>query len=79
MQVLKSILYGLLLCCSCWASAQDYDFFVERNDDTEHLFDAAYPKITTEYSVLHNLFFKMIVGKFTIILLIKPISSAIKC
>ena len=58
MQVLKSILYGLLLCCSCWASAQDYDFFVERDDDTEYLFDAAYPKITTDYPVLHNLFFQ---------------------
>lgn len=58
MQILKSILYSLMLCCFCWASAQNYDFFVESHDDTEDMFDAAYPKITTDYSVLHNLFFQ---------------------
>ena len=58
MRVLNIILYVLLICCSCLASAKDYDFFAEDHDKTESMFDAAYPQIKTDYSILHNLFFQ---------------------
>lgn len=40
------------------ASAKDYDFFAEDHDVMESMFDAAYPQIKTDYSILHNLFFQ---------------------
>ncbi|QER41150.1 hypothetical protein F2A31_10370 [Acinetobacter suaedae] len=50
---------GLLLLCSCYTYAEDYDFFAEVKDDTEALFDSAYPQqIKTDYSIMHNLFFQ---------------------
>lgn len=39
--------------------AGDYNFFTEVNDDTEEMFDSAYPQQEkTDYSILHNLFFQ---------------------
>ena len=48
-----------ILCFSCICHAGDYNFFTEVNDDTEEMFDSAYPQQEkTDYSILHNLFFQ---------------------
>ena len=48
-----------ILFFSCACHAGDYNFFTEVNDDTEEMFDSAYPQQEkTDYSILHNLFFQ---------------------
>jgi len=47
-----------VLCISLAVSAEEYNFFTDMGDDTEALFDAAYPEMKTEYSMLHNSFFQ---------------------
>ena len=48
-----------ILFFSCACHAGDYNFFTEVNDDTEEMFDSAYPQqVKTDYSILHNLFFQ---------------------
>ena len=79
MRVLNIILYTLLICCSCLASAKDYDFFAEDHDGTESMFDAAYPQIKTDYSILHNLFFQDDRCVFITIPLTKPINLIKRC
>lgn len=48
-----------ILFFSCACHAGDYNFFTEVNDDTEEMFDSAYPQQEkTDYSIVHNLFFQ---------------------
>ena len=48
-----------ILFFSCACHAGDYNFFTEVNDNTEEMFDSAYPQQEkTDYSILHNLFFQ---------------------
>ena len=48
-----------ILFFSCICHAGDYNFFTAVNDDTEEMFDSAYPQQEkTDYSILHNLFFQ---------------------
>lgn len=55
---MKNLSY-LILFFSCACHAGDYNFFTEVNDDTEEMFDSAYPQQEkTDYSILHNLFFQ---------------------
>ncbi|MFW2057663.1 hypothetical protein [Acinetobacter haemolyticus] len=50
---------GLLLLLSSYTYAEDYNFFAEIKDDSEELFDSAYPQQNkTDYSILHNMFFQ---------------------
>ncbi|WP_109441685.1 hypothetical protein [Acinetobacter haemolyticus] len=50
---------GLLLLLSSAAYAEDYNFFADIKDDSEELFDSAYPQQSeTDYSILHNMFFQ---------------------
>lgn len=58
MRVRHIFLFCLLACLSGWSNAEDYDFFEPIHDDREEMFDAAYPQMKTDYSVLHNLFFQ---------------------
>lgn len=58
MRIKHIFLLFLLLCCTAGAQAEDYDFFEPFHDDREEMFDAAYPQMKTDYSVLHNLFFQ---------------------
>lgn len=58
MRVKHIFLFCLLAGLSGWSNAEDYDFFVPIHDDREEMFDAAYPQMKTDYSVLHNLFFQ---------------------
>ena len=55
---MKNLSYFILF-FSCACHAGDYNFFTEVNDDTEEMFDSAYPQQEkTDYSILHNLFFQ---------------------
>ncbi len=55
---MKNLSYFILF-FSCACHAEDYNFFTEVNDDTEEMFDSAYPQQEkTDYSILHNLFFQ---------------------
>ena len=55
---MKNLSYFILF-FSCTCHAGDYNFFTEVNDDTEEMFDSAYPQQEkTDYSILHNLFFQ---------------------
>ena len=55
----SAVLSCFILCFSCICHAGDYNFFTEVNDDTEEMFDSAYPQQEkTDYSILHNLFFQ---------------------
>lgn len=58
MYIKHSFLFCFLIGLSAGAYADDYDFFAEPSEDTEHMFDAAYPEMKTAYSVLHNQFFQ---------------------
>ncbi|WP_119054955.1 hypothetical protein [Acinetobacter colistiniresistens] len=58
MQFKYIFLFALLSSLSTWSYADDYNFFAEDHDDTEEMFDSAYPQMKTEYSVLHNQFFQ---------------------
>ena len=55
---MKNLSYFILF-FSCACHAGDYNFFTEVNDDTEEMFDSAYPQQEkTDYSILHTLFFQ---------------------
>ena len=55
----SALLSCFILFFSCVCHAGDYNFFTEVNDDTEEMFDSAYPQQEkTDYSILHNLFFQ---------------------
>lgn len=55
---MKNLSYFILF-FSCACHAGDYNFFTEVNDDTEEMFDSAYPQQEkTDYSILHNPFFQ---------------------
>ena len=55
---MKNLSYFILF-FSCACHAGGYNFFTEVNDDTEEMFDSAYPQQEkTDYSILHNLFFQ---------------------
>ena len=55
---MKNLSYFILF-FSCACHSGDYNFFTEVNDDTEEMFDSAYPQQEkTDYSILHNLFFQ---------------------
>ena len=55
----SALLSCFILFFSCACHAGDYNFFTEVNDDTEEMFDSAYPQQEkTDYSILHNLFFQ---------------------
>lgn len=54
----RSLLFCLILFFSSYCYPEDYDFFAELEDDTEEMFDAAYPQMKTSYSVLQNSFFR---------------------
>jgi hypothetical protein len=77
-QIMRCFVFGLLMSFALDVNAENYNFFEEIANDDE-MFDAAYPQMKTDYSVLHNQFFKMSVGKSIIILPIKPISLIKKC
>ena len=55
----SALLSCFILFFSCVCHAGDYNFFTAVNDDTEEMFDSAYPQQEkTDYSILHNLFFQ---------------------
>ncbi|MCU4337593.1 hypothetical protein [Acinetobacter dispersus] len=59
MHIKQVLLFCFLISLSLGSYADDYDFFAEHDqEDTEQMFDSAYPQSKTEYSVLHNLFFQ---------------------
>lgn len=50
--------FCLLSCLTTLANAENYNFFAGFEDDSEEMFDAAYPEMKTDYSVLHNQLFQ---------------------
>ncbi|ENX40386.1 MULTISPECIES: hypothetical protein [unclassified Acinetobacter] len=59
MYIKHIFLFCFLISLSLGSYADDYDFFAEYEpEDTEQMFDSAYPQTKTEYSVLHNMFFQ---------------------
>lgn len=57
--MMQVFICGLLLLLSSYTYAEDYNFFAEIKDDSEELFDSAYPQQSkTDYSILHNMFFQ---------------------
>lgn len=57
--MMQVFICGLLLLLSSYTYAEDYNFFAEIKDDSEELFDSAYPQQNkTDYSILHNMFFQ---------------------
>lgn len=54
----SAVLPYFILCFSCICHAGDYSFFAGFEDDSEEMFDAAYPEMKTDYSVLHNQLFQ---------------------
>lgn len=57
--MMQIFICGLLLLLSSYTYAEDYNFFAEIKDDSEELFDSAYPQQNkTDYSILHNMFFQ---------------------
>jgi hypothetical protein len=54
----SAVLSYFILCFSCICHAGDYNFFAGFEDDSEEMFDAAYPEMKTDYSVLHNQLFQ---------------------
>lgn len=57
-QIMRCFVFGLLMSFALDVNAENYNFF-EEIANNDGMFDAAYPQMKTDYSVLHNQFFQV--------------------